>query len=200
LINPEEVRSRRSYNKYIVDYPTVFGSKYLKERLIVETSVYIRAYPSVRMHASSFIYEYLITNGFEEIVQQYELSGFELNVQSAERTLIDKIFALGDYYLSDKVAEHSRHMYDIFKLLDVVFLDDKLKNLVKDVAEERKQHAACLSAQDGVDIKILLQEILDNNIYKSDFETITTALLFESVTYDSVSAAIQKIVDSGILD
>ena len=30
LTNPEDVRSRRSYNKYIVDYETVFGTQYLK--------------------------------------------------------------------------------------------------------------------------------------------------------------------------
>ena len=36
LTNPDDVRSRRSYNKYIVDYDTVFGTQYLKEKLIVE--------------------------------------------------------------------------------------------------------------------------------------------------------------------
>ena len=30
LTNADNIRSRRSYNKYIVDYPSVFGTEYLK--------------------------------------------------------------------------------------------------------------------------------------------------------------------------
>lgn len=200
LTNSEDVRSRRSYNKYIVDYPSVFDTQYLKENLIIETSVYIRAYPSNRMTASSLIYDYLKKNGFDEIIAQYALEPFELNVQTAERTLIDKLYALGDYYLDDKVTEHSRHIYDLYKLLPVVSLDEKLKSLVKEVAIERKAHPACLSAQEGVNIKDLLTEIIRKNVYKADYETITSALLFEAVDYDIAITALQKIIDSGILD
>lgn len=200
LTNPENVRSRRSYNKYVVDYPSVFDTAYLKENLIIETSVYIRAYPSNRMTASCLIYEYLKKNGYDEMIAQYGLEPFELNVQTAERTLIDKLYALGDYYLDDKVTEHSRHIYDLYKLLGAVTLDDELKALVKEVAQERKTHPACLSAQDGVNIKGLLQQIIDEDAYKADYETITSALLFEKVDYAVAIAAVQKILDSGILD
>lgn len=200
LANSENVRSRRAYNKYIVDYPSVFGTKYLKENLIIETSVYIRAYPTNIMTASSLIYEYLKKNGYDNLILQYELEPFELKVQTAERTLIDKLYALGDYYLDSKVTEHSRHIYDLCKLLEVVPLNDGLKGLVKEVAKERKTHANCLSAQDGVDIKALLQEIVDKQIYKEDYDNITTALLFEKVDYADAVDAVRKIIDSGILD
>lgn len=198
LTNPEEVLSRRSYNKYIVDYPSVFGTQYFKENLIIETSVYIKAYPTNQMEASSMIYEYLKKNDFEEIIVRYHLEPFEIKVQSAERTLIDKVYALGDYYLDNKVTEHSRHIYDLYKLLDVVLLDDELKSLVHIVADERKAHPACLSAQEGVSIKKILQEIIDKQIYKNDYETITSLLLFEKVEYADAITAVQKIIDSGI--
>lgn len=200
LTNPEDVRSRRSYNKYIVDYPSVFGNEHLKENLIIETSVYIRAYPSNRMAASCLIYDYLKKNGFEKLIAQYDLEPFELNVQTAERTLIDKLYALGDYYLDDKVTEHSRHIYDIYKLFGAVTMGDDLKALAREVAEERKTHPASLSAQDGVDIKALLQEIIATDAYKADYETITSALLFEKVPYEIAIDAVQKIIDSGMLD
>lgn len=137
LTNPDNVRSRRDYNRYIADYPTLFPTSYLKEHLIVETAVYIKAYPCKRMLASSLIYDYLERNGYTEMIEQYSLQPFVLNVQSAERTLIDKVFALGDYYLSDVVYEHSRHVYDIYKLLGVVTLNDSMKQLVQSVREER---------------------------------------------------------------
>ena len=200
LTNPNDVRSRRSYNKYIVDYDTVFGTQYLKENLIVETSVYIRAYPSVRMNASSFIHDYLQKSGFDHLIEEYGLQPFELNVQSKKRTLIDKVFALGDYYLDNKVTEHSRHLYDLYKLSGVVELNAEMKELVKEVADERKHHQACLSAQDGIDLKALIQEIIDQDIYKNDYETITSGLLFEEVPYAKAIEAVQKIINSGIFD
>lgn len=198
LTNPENIRSRRDYNRYTVDYPTVFPTNYLKEHLIVETAVYIKAYPCKRMMASSLIYDYLERNGYANLIKQYDLQPFELNVQTAERTFVDKVFAIGDYYLSDAVHEHSRHMYDIYKLLEVVALDDSVKKLVQNVREERKPHVNCRSAKDGINMNALLQEIIDKAVYKQDYEEITEKILFEEVTYETAAAALQKILKSGI--
>ena len=49
LINTDKVRSSRDYNRYVVEYPTVFPTSFLKEHLIVETAVYIKAYPCKRI-------------------------------------------------------------------------------------------------------------------------------------------------------
>lgn len=198
LTNPDKVRSRRDYNRYIVDYPTIFPTSYLKEHLIAETAVYIKAYPCKRMLASSLIYDYLERNGYTDLIDPYGLQPFELNVQAAERTLVDKVFALGDYYLSDAVREHSRHVYDIYKLLDVVTLDDSMKELVQSVREERKPHVNCHSAKNGIDMNALLQEIVDKAVYKQDYEDITTKILFEEVSYETAVTALKKIIASGI--
>ena len=199
IANSDNIRSRRSYNKYFVVYPSVFGTENLKENLIIETSVYLRAYPYNKMTASSLIYDYLHTNDYDEIISEYGLEPFELNVQTAERTLIDKLFALGDYYLADKVTEHSRHIYDIYKLLNVVILNDDLKTLAVEVAAERQTHPACLSAQAGIDIAKLLREIIDKKVYKEDYDSITSALLFEPVEYDVAIKALDTVLASGIL-
>lgn len=196
--NPDEVRSRRDYNRYVVDYPTIFTSGYLKEHLIVETAVYIKAYPCKRMPVSSLIYDYLVRYGYTELIEQYNLQPFELNVQTAERTLVDKVFALGDYYLSDAVHEHSRHVYDIYKLLDVVALNDSMRELARSVWEERKPHVNCHSAKDGVDMNALLQEIVDQAVYKQDYEDITAKILFEETPYETAVTALRKIIASGI--
>ena len=195
LDNADNVRSRRNYNRYIIDYPTVFSSNFLKEHLIIETAVYIKAYPCERLQATSIIYDYLKQNGYEDLIQKYGLEPFELNVQTASRTLIDKLYALGDYYLSDAVQEHSRHIYDIFKLSDIVSLDANLKQLVSEVFDERKPHEQCRSAKDGIDMNVLLQEIIDKDIYKKDYEDITEKMLFEDVPYSTAIKTLQKIVD-----
>lgn len=195
LDNADNVKSRRNYNRYIIDYPTVFSSNFLKEYLIIETAVYIKAYPCERLQATSIIYDYLKQNGYEDLIQKYGLEPFELNVQTASRTLIDKLYALGDYYLSDAVQEHSRHIYDIYKLFDIVSLDANLKQLVSEVFDERKPHEQCHSAKDGIDMNVLLQEIIDKDIYKKDYENITEKMLFEDVPYATAIKTLQKIVD-----
>ena len=195
LDNADNVRSRRNYNRYIVDYPTVFSSKFLKEHLIIETAVYIKAYPCEKLQATSIIYDYLKQNGYDDLIAKYGLDPFEVNVQTASRTLIDKLYALGDYYLSDAVQEHSRHIYDIYKLSDIVSLDANLKHLVSEVFHERKSHEQCCSAKDGIDMNVLLQEIIDKDIYKKDYEDITAKMLFEDVPYISAIKTLQRIVD-----
>ena len=200
LTNPENIKSRRDYNRYIIDYPSVLGASYLKEMLIVETAVYQRAYPTVRKTAGSLIYDFLSANGFDDFIKQYSLEPFELNVQSAERTMIDKLYALADYYLAGTTAEHSRHIYDIYKLLSVVEINDELKNLAVSVAEERKPHSRSLSVQDGTDIKAVLREIVEKNIYESDYKTITESLLFEPVPYETAIKALNTVLESGLFD
>lgn len=200
LTNPENVKSRRDYNRYIIDYPSVLGASYLKEMLIVETAVYQRAYPTVRKTADSLIYDFLSANGFDDFIEQYSLEPFELNVQSAERTMIDKLYALADYYPAGTTTEHSRHIYDIYKLLSVVEINDELKKLAVSVADERRLHSRSLSVQDGTDIKAVLREIVEKNIYESDYKTITESLLFEPVPYETAIKALNTVLESGLFD
>ena len=196
LTNPEQVKSRRDYNKYVIDFASVFDFSALKQYLIVETSVFLRAYPSQTMTAASLIYDYLKGENREDLIAQFALEPFELKVQRLERTFLDKLFAVGDYYLDNKVTEHSRHIYDLYTLADKVRVDDSLRKLFALVREERQGHAACLSAQEDVDLKSLLQRIIDEAAYKSDYEAITEKLLFEKVPYEAAVGALQKIVDS----
>ena len=200
LTNSEQVRSRRDYNKYIIDFPSVFEFATIKQYLVVETSVFLRSYPSRKMAASSFIYDYLEQEKREDIISKYSLEPFELNVQGVERTFIDKLFAVGDYYLDNKITEHSRHIYDLYKMFDVVQINDSLRKLFRLVRKERSGHTTCLSAQENIDFKTLLQKIIDENAYKSDYEAITESLLFEKVSYENAISKLQKIVNSGLLD
>lgn len=200
LTNPDDVKSRREYNRYIIDFSSVLGVSYLKEMLIVETAIYQRAYPTIRMKAGSLIYDYLSENNFEDFIKQYDLEPFELNVQTVERTMLDKIYALADYYLAGTIAEHSRHIYDIYKLLSAVKIDDTLKSLAVQVADERRPHSRSLSVQDNVDIKQVLREIIDKRVYENDYNDITSALLFEDISYETAIQALKTIIRSNLFD
>jgi len=200
LINPDDIHSRRDFNRFEIDAHSLFSSEYIKHDLIVETSVFIRSYPNIKMSASSYICNYLKSMNREDIIVKYNLEPFELNVQTVERTFVDKIYAICDYYLNGRIDEHSRHLYDLYKMMDVVTINDSLKELFLKVREERKTHKTCLSAQDGVDIKVCIQEIIDKDVYRKDYENITAPLIFDKVNYDEVKNNLNRIVSNGLFD
>ena len=200
LTNPDAVKSRRDYNRYIIDYPSSLSAAYLKEQLIVETAIYQRAYPTKVMSADSLIYQYLHENGYGDFIKQYDLEPFTLNVQTAERTMIDKMYALADYYLLNTTTEHSRHIYDIYKLSEIVTVDKTLKELALSVAEERRPHKMCLSVRNGKNVNEILREVIDKKTYKEDYDTITVPLLFEAVSYNTAVSALENILQNGIFD
>ena len=60
IINYEDIRSRRDFNRYMIDYSAQFSAGYLKRKIIVETAIFMRSYPSKRMKATSYIYDFLL--------------------------------------------------------------------------------------------------------------------------------------------
>lgn len=200
LENLEEIRSRRDYNCYRVQYPNQYNSSGIKPYLLIETTYITKSYPSEFKFASSIIYDYLKENNKVNIIKKYELEPFKIRVQSLNRTFIDKVFAICDYYISGRIERNSRHIYDLYRLLTNINLDDSLKKLIQDVYIDRKHNMICYSAQDGVSIPEILNNIIENKIYKDDYERITTMMLFKNLEYDEVITAIVKIVKSGVFE
>ena len=99
LSNPEEVRSGRDHNIYKVSYPSMFKSQSLKQHLEVESYFLIESFPTANMSVTSLIYDHLKERGLDDIIAKYDLAPFEVRVQALERTFVDKIFAVCDYYI-----------------------------------------------------------------------------------------------------
>ena len=83
------------------------------------------ASPAVTKAVDSYLYRLCIDEGFHDVVSEYGLEPFELLANSIERTFVDKIFALCDYYLAGPIPpRQSRHIYDLNKLSSVVSFDE----------------------------------------------------------------------------
>lgn len=179
-------------------YAAFDNTNFLKQHLIIETAVFFRAYPTEKKEADSLVYNYLLENNNNNIIALYDLAPFVLNVQTTDRTFVDKLFALGDYYLTNTIQGHSRHIYDLYKLLPTIEFNDELKSLIKTVREERKEHKTCLSAQDDVDMNSLISEIISTDAYRSDYENVTSALLFKTVDYDTAIKVLDKVLQENL--
>lgn len=123
---------------------------------------------------------------------------FPIRTQTIERTFVDKIYAICDYYMEGKVDRHSRHLYDIYKIYGRMEISDKLRELIPSVRASRAELPICPSAGEGISINALLTEIIDKNVYKKDYKDITEGLLFEPLFYEEALSGLKAIVDADI--
>lgn len=193
--NLEYTRSRRNYNCYCASYPSIYdNSPFLKQELVLETYIALLPFPTVTRMVDNYLYRFLKKINRLDIAEQYDLMPFPITTQAIERTLVDKVFAICDYYLDGKTEKHSRHLYDIHKIYTNMEIPNNFKDLIVNVRSLRSELAVCPSAKDGVDINKVLQEIVDTEAYKNDYEEITSGLLFTPLEYDEVITSINAII------
>ena len=199
ILNLDDTRSRRDYNQYVIAYTSVISSDadVLKPTVLLETSYTAVSFPTVTLAVNNYLGEMMLEET-AELMEQYGLAPFEMKVQGIDRTLADKVFAVCDYYLQGKEKKHSRHLYDIYKLLPLVPQNEEFKKLAAEVRAVRKESAICPSAQDDVNVSELLMKIVENEGYKSDYMNLTVHLLEEKVAYEEVIGAVKVIAESGL--
>lgn len=183
LANPEMVKSRHDYNLYEFDYESLYGDNH--GQILVETSFYQVAYPSNGCEVGSYVGLFCRKNG-KELPIPFPASSFMMDVQSLERTFVDKVFAACDYRLANMENRDSRHLYDIYKLLPKVVLDDDMRKLVDEVRKDRMFSKNNPSAQPEHDIPSMLKEIAQSRFFAPDYEDFTKRLLYEKADYDTV--------------
>lgn len=187
ISNLPETRSRREYNRYDI----ALGG--MARSLILETAVMTPASPYNIRPVQSF------TGAFVEardasLAKELGLLTFEVRANSLERTFADKVFAICDYYMSGDIpARQSRHIYDLHKLLGMVSLDDGMRSLMETVRAQRVGGYGNPSADDGIDLPAVLEEIVEKESYRPDYEHITMSLLYEDVAYDEAVTALGEI-------
>lgn len=198
LINGEDVLSRHNYNKYIFKYNSLYDKDMLE--MIVESSFYQMSYPTERKVITTYVGKFCDD---KKIVFPIKFDGikFEMNVQSLERTFIDKVFAVCDYKIENMMDRYLRHLYDIAKILPMIELNDNFKSLFNKVRMDRIKNTNNPSANMKYNINSLLKEIISSRFYENDYKTITQKLLYENIRYDdAIANGITKLVDHGIID
>jgi predicted nucleotidyltransferase component of viral defense system len=196
LDNTDEIMTRTYFNKYQITYPIINNTiMSIKPYLYVETAVFMKPFPYEIEQADTYIYRFLNQNNQEKLIEKYGLEPFDIKVQSLARTFIDKLFALGDYYLTGNKDRTSRHLYDLYKLMPKINFDDEFYTLFNEVREIRQQDSACPSAKPNQNIKNLLQKIYSEDFFKSDYNNVTRELLFESVDYAIVKNNLSIIIN-----
>ena len=195
ITNFDKTQSDRDINNYIFEYkPLCKSNAHIVPAVKVETSLVTAVFPFKTMPIGNYIVDY----AKDISLRDYGLEPFMMNVQALERTLIDKIFAICDYYLTQKSRRLSRHIYDIHKILPLVKFDEHFKELLEKVREIRRSLDICPSAKPGININQLLKEICEKNFFKQDYEGVTRFFIFDNAKYKDTIASLQKIIDLGV--
>ena len=198
LSNSDDIQSKHSYNKYVFEYESLFSDTPLE--LMIETSFYQAAYP-VEVHTvDSFVGKFCKERDIV-LPMPFDAAFVDMQVQSLERTFIDKVFAICDYRLQDMQDRDSRHLYDIAKLLPRVKITPKLDDLIDEVREDRILSKNNPSARLEHDIPKMLKEIITSRFYEHDYNNITRKLLYEDVSYeDAIENGIAVVADLDIFE
>lgn len=184
------IESDKNLNHYDFYYESVVNDRIanaIPPYVKLETSLMSYAFPTEERELSNYILDVLGTTE-EELMRTCDLTPFSMRVQSLNRTLIDKIFAVCDYYMQGKNHRNARHLYDIYKLSEQIEIDDRFLELVSEVRNHRIGLGPQIApaAPLDVDILSLAEALCDQDFYKDDYEETTVKLISDSLSYDVV--------------
>ncbi len=208
--NLSSTGSRRSYNTYEISYDSVrIGSDInddvgLKSHILLETYCHNASFPTTERQVENYINRYLLEASIvqrEVIVTDYpELIPFTMKVQSLERTVSDKIFAICDKWLDERggaAIRQSRHIYDLYYLLKSDELDYNilretffevrmiLKNELTYNPSSAKEH----------NIPISVKTLLEENFFEDDYKKTTQLLTDHAPDYAIVKDYLLHVIE-----
>jgi predicted nucleotidyltransferase component of viral defense system len=198
ILDWAEARSRRDFNCYTFSYEMLNSwdnEHKLRVGVKMEVALSTSSFPVNHLQVDSYMYRFLSKDNMG-IVDEYQLHPFGMQVQGLERTLIDKVFALCDYYLQGKTKRYSRHIYDIYMLMPHVSMDEKFRKLVEEVRAVRMTLKNCPAASADVCIPLLLNEIIEKEFFRSDYREITVYFQMNPVPYEVAIESLREVIES----
>lgn len=197
--NFDSIESDKNLNHYDFYYESVVGDRVINPippYVKLETSLMSYAFPTEERELGNYILDALGKEE-DELIATYDLGTFPMRVQSLNRTLIDKVFAVCDYYLQGKPHRNARHLYDIYKLTEHVKVDSDFLELVKEVRAHRITMGSEIAPSAPMDVNIveLVQKICDEDFYKEDYRETTLKLISESLEYEMLKRRYKELVE-----
>ena len=110
-------------------------------QLLIEINTYANPYPYVKQEISSFMADYFTTINRQDMIEQYELKPFLINVLDKRRTIIEKLVSLirfsFEHDIQKALASKIRHFYDLYYLANDVECSEYINSadFQKDLSE-----------------------------------------------------------------
>ncbi|GHV09975.1 hypothetical protein FACS1894162_1990 [Bacteroidia bacterium] len=111
------------FYKAIYQYPNLVGltsSTVKTGQLLIEINTYANPYPYIKYEITSFVADYLTAINRNDLIEQYELKPFSINVLDKRRTIVEKLVSLIRFSFEEDeqkaIASKIRHFYDLYYL------------------------------------------------------------------------------------
>ncbi len=125
IVIPNVTSKGSRFYKAIYKYQNMIGltSSVVKTgQLLIEINTYANPYPYIKHEISSFLADYLTKINRQDLIEQYEMQPFEINVLDKRRTLVEKLVSLIRFSFEDDVVKSLsskiRHFYDLYYLVN----------------------------------------------------------------------------------
>ena len=179
VVQGETSKGSRFY-KAIYLYPNLVGltSPTVKTgQLLIEINTYGNPYPYAKQEITSFISDYLTAINRQDLIEEYELESFSINVLDKRRTITEKLVSLIRFSFEEDVqkalAAKIRHFYDLYFLIN----DDECAKYINSVDFQNDFLELLIHDQKEFDMPIGWQTktVKDSPLLK-DFSTFWTGL------------------------
>ena len=134
LVVPNVTSKGSRFYKAIYQYPNLVGltsSAVKAGQIQIELNTYANPYPYINKEISSFLTEYLVTIGRIDLIEQYNLKSFLINVLDKRRTIVEKLVSLFRFSFEansvKSLSSKIRHFYDLYYLIN----DDECSNYIQ---------------------------------------------------------------------
>ena len=125
IVIPGVTSKGSHYHKAFYAYPRAVAIEQVGAikagQLLVEINSFANPYPSQKCTLSSFLTDFIIQSGNENLIEQYEMQPFEVTVLDKRRTLTEKLVSLLRCSLANnpmpELSSKIRHFYDLYFLL-----------------------------------------------------------------------------------
>ena len=126
IVMPVFTSKGSHYHKAYYSYPRAIDSLQVGAikagQLLVEINSFANPYPFQKCKLQSFLTDFLLKTGNEDLIEEYDMQPFEVNVLDRRRTLTEKLVSLlrcslADNYIPELTAK-IRHFYDLHFLLN----------------------------------------------------------------------------------
>jgi hypothetical protein len=124
LVKPGLTSKGSRYRKVYFSYPLIEGllpiGGLLSGQLLIEINSFANPIPYAKHTVSNFIREYFVKSGYNDIISEFDMDSFEINVLDKRTTLIEKLVSIIRFSMSDNVkvdlSSKIRHFYDLYYL------------------------------------------------------------------------------------
>jgi predicted nucleotidyltransferase component of viral defense system len=186
IVIPNITSKGSRFYKAIYQYQNLVGltSSVVKAgQLLIEINTYANPYPYVKQEVSAFLADYFTVINRQDMMEQYDLRPFSINVLDKRRTIVEKLVSLIRFSFEVDVvkslASKIRHFYDLYYLAN----DEECAKYLQ--SSEFKKDLSELLVHDQQEFEIpkgwQTKTVKDSPFFK-DFSTLWTSL---SSTYQS---------------